>query len=51
VRWLMAHRDGPDSAAIEIPKGRESDAGLVVDAAAASVSARAVFDPGLLAVQ
>ncbi len=48
--WLMAHRDGPDSAAIEIPKGREADAGLIVDAAAASVTARAAFDPGLLAV-
>lgn len=34
--WLMVHRDGPDSAAIEIPQGREADAGLVVDATAAS---------------
>ncbi|MBW0118277.1 hypothetical protein [Pseudonocardia abyssalis] len=48
--WLMAHRDGPDSAAIEIPKGREADAGLIVDAAAGSVAARAAFDPGLLVV-
>lgn len=46
--WLMAHRDGPDSAAIEIPKGREADAALIVEAAAASVAARAAFDPGLL---
>lgn len=48
--WLMAHRDGPDSGAVEIPKGRESEAGLIVEAAAASVTARAAFDPGLLAV-
>lgn len=46
--WLMAHRDGPDSAAIQIPKGQEADAVLIVDAAAASVAARAAFDPGLL---
>lgn len=48
--WLMAHRDGPDSAAIEIPKGREQDAALIVDSAAASVTARATIDPGLLDV-
>jgi hypothetical protein len=46
--WLMAHRDGPDSAAIEIPKGREADSALIVEAAAAAVAARAAFDPGLL---
>ncbi len=46
----MAHRDGPDSAAIEIPKGREADAVLIVDAASAAVTARATFDPGLLTV-
>ncbi len=46
--WLMAHRDGPDSAAIEIPKGREEDAALIVESAAASVAARATVDPGLL---
>ena len=46
--WLMAHRDGPDSAAIEIPKGREPDAALIVESAAASVTARATVDPGLL---
>lgn len=45
--WLMAHRDGPDSAAIEIPRGHEADAGVVVAATAASVIARARFDPGL----
>jgi hypothetical protein len=48
--WLMAHRDGPDSGAIEIPKGREHDASLIIDSAAASVNARATIDPGLLDV-
>ncbi len=46
--WLMAHRDGPDSAEIVFPRGHETDAGVVVAAAAASVSARATFDPGLV---
>lgn len=46
--WLMAHRDGPDSAEIVFPKGHEADAAVVVAAAAASVAARATFDPGLL---
>nr|WP_221220657.1 hypothetical protein [Mycolicibacterium sp. BK634] len=46
--WLMAHRESPDSAEIVFPKGYESDAALVVSAAAASVAARATFDPGLL---
>ncbi|MFM9032760.1 MAG: hypothetical protein ACKOQ4_00445 [Mycobacterium sp.] len=46
--WLMAHRDGPDSAEIVFPKGYDSAAGLVVAAAAASVAARATFDPGLV---
>jgi hypothetical protein len=45
--WLDAHRDGPDSAAITIPPDREADAAMVVDAAAASVRARATLDPGL----
>ncbi|CAN5761005.1 hypothetical protein BH09ACT7_BH09ACT7_18680 [soil metagenome] len=45
--WLMANRDGPDSAEIVFPKGAESDAGVIVAAAAASVVARATFDPGL----
>jgi hypothetical protein len=49
--WLMAHRDGPDSAAIEIPKGREADAALIVEAASVSVAARATFDPELLTVE
>lgn len=46
--WLMAHRENPDSAEIVFPKGYESDAALVVTAAAASVAARATFDPGLV---
>lgn len=47
--WLMAHRDGPDSAEIVFPKGRDADAGVIVAATAASVRARATVDPGLLA--
>lgn len=47
--WLMAHRDGPDSAAIEFPKGRDADAAVIVASAGASVAARATVDPGLLA--
>lgn len=46
--FLMAHRDGPDSAAIVLPKGRDGDAQLIVTATAASVAARATFDPGLV---
>ena len=46
--WLMAHRDGPDSAEIVFPRGYDDAATLVVDAAAASVAARATFDPGLV---
>jgi len=46
--WLMAHRDGPDSAEIVFPKGYEDAAAVVVSAAAASVAARSTFDPGLL---
>ncbi|AMO62912.1 Uncharacterised protein [Mycolicibacterium phlei] len=48
--WLMAHREDEDSAAIVIPRGQESDAAMIVDAAAASVAARARFDPGLIPV-
>lgn len=48
--WLMAHRDGDDSAEIVFPKGYEADAGVIVDAAAASVVARATFDPGLVGI-
>ena len=46
--WLMAHRDGPDSAEIVFPKGHDDAAAVVVSAAAASVAARSTFDPGLL---
>ncbi|MGI9125014.1 MAG: hypothetical protein ACR2JM_09745 [Mycobacterium sp.] len=46
--WLMAHRDGPDSAEIVFPQGYDEAAALVVSAAAASVAARATFDPGLV---
>lgn len=46
--WLMAHRDGADSAEIVFPKGQEAAADVIVAAAAASVAARATFDPGLL---
>ena len=45
--WLMAHRVDADSAEIVIPKGREDDAAVVVAAVAASVAARATFDPAL----
>lgn len=46
--WLMAHRDGPDSAEIVFPRGFDDAAALIVAAAAASVAARATFDPGLV---
>ncbi|ODQ86558.1 hypothetical protein [Mycolicibacterium holsaticum] len=46
--WLMAHRDGQDSAEIVFPKGHDSDARMIVAASAASVAARATFDPGLV---
>jgi hypothetical protein len=45
--WLMAHREDPDSAAIQIPKGHDSDAAVIVAAACASVRTRARIDPGL----
>lgn len=48
--WLMAHRDGPDSAEIVFPKGYEAAAEVIVSAAAASVAARATFDPGLATI-
>lgn len=47
--WLMAHREDADSAAIQIPKGHDSDGAMIVAAAAASVRARARIDPGLAA--
>lgn len=45
--WLMAHREDPDSAAIQIPKGHDGDAEMIVRASCASVRTRARFDPGL----
>ena len=42
--WLMAHREDPDSAAIQIPKGHDSDAGMIVAAACASVGVRVRID-------
>lgn len=45
--WLMAHREDSDSAAIQIAKGHDSDAGMIVAAACASVSVRVRIDPGL----
>ncbi|MBX7456466.1 MAG: hypothetical protein VYB90_10000 [Actinomycetota bacterium] len=45
--WLMAHRVDADSAEIVVPKDREDDAAVVVAAVAASVAARATFDPAL----
>lgn len=45
--WLMAHREDPDSAAIQIPKGHDSDAAMIVATACASVLTRARIDPGL----
>ena len=45
--WLMAHRDGPDSGAVEI-RGPQTDAAMIVHAASASVVCRARLDPQLL---
>lgn len=45
--WLMAHRDGPDSGAVEIRSGQAADAAMIVAAAAASVTVRRRFDPNL----
>lgn len=45
--FLMAHRDGPDSGAIDL-KGRLEDAALVVAATVTSVECRSKLDPGLL---
>lgn len=47
--WLMGHRDGPDSAEVVFPKGRDADAAVIVAAAGASVTMRATVDPELLA--
>jgi hypothetical protein len=48
--WLMAHRESPDSAAIEIPKQREAEAAMIVAAADSSALLRARFDFELFAV-
>ena len=45
--WVMAHRESPDSGAVELRSGRAADARMLVRAAAASVRVRARFDPGL----
>ncbi len=45
--WLMAHRDGPDSAAVSIPARRTDDAVMIVTAVTAvAASARLRDDPG-----
>ncbi len=46
--WVMAHRDGPDSGAVEIKSGLIADARMIVLAAEASATVRARFDIGLL---
>lgn len=46
--WLMAHRDGPQSAAVEIPSGQVDDATMIVQAAGNSVTVRSRFDPELM---
>jgi len=46
--WLMAHRDGPSSGAVEITSGKLDDALMIVGAAAASARLRSGYDPGLL---
>lgn len=48
--WIMAHRDGPDSGAVEIRSGRVADADMIVAASAASVRVRARFDPSLAGI-
>jgi len=45
--WLMAHRDGPDSGAVEI-RGPQTDAAMIVRAASMSVACRSRLDPHLL---
>lgn len=47
--WLMAHRDGPDSGAIEMSGGEVArDSAMIVAAADLSVRCRESVDPGLL---
>ncbi|MCB1293295.1 MAG: hypothetical protein KDB67_01210 [Gordonia sp.] len=45
--WVMAHRDGPDSAAVVIPSGRRADAAALVAGISRSVRVRARYDPAL----
>ncbi|MEI2715036.1 MAG: hypothetical protein V9G04_17520 [Nocardioides sp.] len=46
--WIMAHRESPDSGAVEIRSGRIADVRMLVLAAATSASVRSRFDLGLL---
>jgi hypothetical protein len=46
--WLMAHRDGPSSGAVEITSGKLDDALMIIQAAATSARLRALLDPELL---
>ncbi|MDP4014104.1 MAG: hypothetical protein Q8P38_05755 [Candidatus Nanopelagicales bacterium] len=46
--WIMAHRDGPDSGAVQIRSGNVADADMIVAATAASARIRARFDPALV---
>lgn len=46
--WVMAHRDGADSGAVEIKSGLVADARMIVSAVEASAVVRARFDFGLL---
>lgn len=46
--WLMANRESPSSAAIEIRSGDSGDAVMIVAAADAAAVARACSDPGRL---
>ncbi len=46
--WVMAHRESPDSGAVEIKSGRIADARMIVAAAEASAVVRSRFDLGLL---
>jgi hypothetical protein len=48
--WVMAHRDSPDSGAVEITSGKVSDARMIVRAAGASVEVRSRIDPALMYV-
>lgn len=45
--WVLAHRDGEQSAAVEIKSGGTDDALMIQSAAAASVRLRSRFDPAV----